>query len=95
MKQKRRVFDQAFKLEAVKLIVEQNFPVSEVSKQLSVHPNSIYRWVNEYEEHGEQAFPGRGTALFSTQLEIRKLKKENQSLREELELLKKFRAFLK
>ena len=45
--------------------------------------------------HGESAFPGRGTALYSYQFEIKKLKKENLELKKELELLKKFRAFLK
>jgi len=95
MKQKRRVFDRQFKVTAAKLILEDSIPVSEVSKQLQVHPNSLYRWVTEYEEHGENAFPGRGTALFGMQLEIKKLKRDNQALVEELELLKKFRAFLK
>ena len=55
----------------------------------------MYCWVNEYEEYGEGAFPGRGTALYSYQFEIKKLKKENLELKKELELLKKFRAFLK
>lgn len=95
MKRKRRVFDQAFKIAAVKLILEDEIPVSEVSRQIEVHSNSLYRWVAEYEEHGENAFPGRGTPLFQTQLKMKRLQRENDSLREELELLKKFRAFLK
>jgi len=95
MKPKRRVFDRQFKMTAAKLILEDSIPVSEVSRQLQVHSNTLYRWVAEYEEHGENAFPGRGTALFGTQLEIRKLKRENQALMEELEILKKFRVFLK
>lgn len=95
MKKKRRVFDRQFKLAAVELILKKEFPVSEVSKLLDVHVNSLYRWVSEYEQHGDNAFPGRGTPLFQTQLQIKKLQRENHHLREELELLKKFRAFLK
>ena len=80
---------------AVKLVLEDNMTVSEVSKELSIHYNSLYRWISEYEEYGESAFPGHGTALYSYQYEIKKLKAENLELRKELELLKKFQAFLK
>jgi transposase len=91
----RRKFDRNFKLAAVKLVVHDEMPVSEVSKQLGIHYNSLYRWIREYEEYGESAFPGHGCALYNYQYEINKLKNENIHLQEELELLKKFRAFLK
>lgn len=91
----RRSFDKAFKTAAVKLIIEESFSVKEVSNQLGVHANSLYRWVQEYEKYGDSAFPGKGSALFDAQYEIKKLEKENRYLREELELLKKFRVFLK
>ncbi len=92
---KRKSYDKQFKIAAVKLILEEEVPVSVVAKELEIHQNTLYRWVNEYEEHGESAFPRRGTALYSYQFEIKKLKKENLELKKELELLKKFRAFLK
>ena len=91
----RRSYDKQFKMAAVKLVLEDNMTVSEVSKELSIHFNSLYRWISEYEEYGESAFPGHGTALYSYQYEIKKLKAENLELRKELELLKKFQAFLK
>ena len=91
----RRSYDKQFKIAAVKLVLEENMPVSEVAKELSIHYNSLYRWISEYEEYGESAFPGHGTALYSYQYEIKKLKAENLELRKELELLKKFQAFLK
>ena len=69
--------------------------VAEVSKELDIHYNSLYRWISEYEEYGESAFPGHGTALYSYQYELKKLKAENLALRKELELLKKYQAFLK
>lgn len=59
----RRSFDKPFKISAVKLIVEEGFSVKEVSRELSVHANSLYRWVQEVEKYGENAFPGKG-ALF-------------------------------
>ena len=91
----RRSYDKQFKMAAVKLVLEDNMTVAEVSKELDIHYNSLYRWISEYEEYGESAFPGHGSALYSYQYEIKKLKAENLELRKELELLKKFQAFLK
>ena len=91
----RRSYDKQFKMAAVKLVLEDNMTVAEVSKELGIHYNSLYRWISEYEEYGESAFPGHWTALYSYQYEIKKLKAENLELRKELELLKKFQAFLK
>ena len=91
----RRSYDKQFKMAAVKLVLEDNMTVAEVSKELDIHYNSLYRWISEYKEYGESAFPGHGTALYSYQYEIKKLKAENLELRKELELLKKFQAFLK
>lgn len=91
----RRKFDKQFKISAVKLVTEDELPVAEIAKELDIHYNSLYRWIREYEEFGVNAFPGHGCVLYNYQYEIKKLKQENESLREELELLKKFRAFLK
>lgn len=63
-------------------------PVTAAAKELSIHYNTLYRWIREYEEYGESAFPGHGSALYSCQYEIRKLQKENLELRKELETLK-------
>lgn len=43
----RRSFDKPFKISAVKLIIEEGFSVKEVSRELCVHANSLYRWVQE------------------------------------------------
>ena len=67
---KRKTFDKQFKIAAVKLVIEDNMTVSEVSKELSIHYNTLYSWISEYEEYGESAFPGYGTALYSYQYEI-------------------------
>ena len=55
---KRKSYDKQFKIAAVKLILEEVVPVSVVAKELEIHQNTLYRWVNEYEEYGESAFPG-------------------------------------
>lgn len=91
----RKSYDKQFKVAAVKLVLEDNMPVADVAKELSIHYNSLYRWISEYEEYGESAFPGHGSALYSCQYEIKKLKQENNELKKELELLKKYQAFLR
>ena len=91
----RKVYDRQFKMAAVQLVLEENLFVKEVAKELSINPNTLYRWISEYKEYGESAFPGLGSALYNSQYEMKKLKRENEELRKELDLLKKFRVFLK
>ncbi|HHJ7294795.1 TPA: IS3 family transposase, partial [Streptococcus pyogenes] len=85
----RKTFDKAFKLSAVKLILEEEQPVKMVSSTLEIHPNSLYQWIQEYEKYGESAFPGHGSALRHAQFETKKLEKEHKLLQEELALPKK------
>ena len=91
----RRSYDKQFKIAAVKLILDDDMSVAEAGKALNIHYNSLYRWINEYEEYGESAFPGHGTVLYSCHYEIKKLKQENNELKKELDMLKKYQAFLK
>lgn len=91
----RRSYDKQFKIAAVKLVIEDDMPVAEAAKALNIHYNSLYRWISEYEEYGESAFPGHGTVLYSYQYEIKKLRLENTELRKELDMLKKYQAFLR
>lgn len=70
----------------MRLVLEDEMSVSHAAKELSIHYTSLYRWINEYEEHGESAFPGHGTALYSYHYEIKKLKQQNLELQKELEL---------
>lgn len=71
----------------------EDLPVKFVAKTLNIHENSIYKWISDYEKFGEQAFPGRGSRNFVTQSKINELEKENELLKEELSLLKKYGCF--
>ena len=92
---KRTAYDKQFKMGAVKLAGDGASSVVEEAKELGISASSLRRWMNEYDEYGESAFPGHGNALFNSSYEIKKLEKENAALREENELLKKLQAFLK
>ena len=73
----RRQFTSEFKLEIVKMILDQNTSISKLSKYLSINDNLIRRWVKQYQL--EQA----GTVLQGTkplmpeQQRIRELEREN------------------
>ena len=74
----RKKFNKEFKVSAVKLVLDDELPVYQVAQQLSVHPNSLYRGMSEYEKYGESAFPGNGSTIYDYQgalhrLEQRKL----------------------
>ena len=49
MKRKRRKFTKKFKEEAVKLVLEQGYQISEASRSLGIHTNLLGRWKREYE----------------------------------------------
>jgi len=92
---KRAAYDKQFKVAAVKLAINEEMTVAQVARELGINSNTLRRWINEYNEYGESAFPGHGSALFNATYEIKKLQKANEELKMENELLKKFRAFLK
>ena len=92
---KRKNYSKEFKHQAVMLVLKENHPIRFVSKQINVHENTLYRLVPEVEKHGKRAFPGKGNREFVTQTELKRLEKENEKLKEELEILKKFQDFLK
>jgi len=92
---KRAVYDKQFKMSAVKHAQSVDQSVNEVAMEIGVSGTTLRRWINEYDEYGESAFPGHGNALFNSTYEIKKLQKENEELKMENEILKKFQVFLK
>ena len=54
----RQVYDHQFKMAAVQLLLEENLFGKEIAKELSIHPNTLYSSISEYEEYGESVFPG-------------------------------------
>jgi len=61
---KRTVYDKQFKMAAVKHAQSVDQSVSEEAKELCISGTTLRRWINEYDEYGESAFPGHGNALF-------------------------------
>ena len=90
MNQKRtnRKYSKVFKEEAVALVLEQGYSVTEAAKSLGVHPNLLSTWKTKFEEQQQSK------ALAENELEeLKRLRKENRELRMEKEILKKASAF--
>jgi len=84
-------FDKNFKIEAVRLVLEQGRSASSVAKELDIHENTVRKWIKEYKIHSDDAFPGSGN-LKPQDEEIRQLKKRIADLEEENAILKKATA---
>ncbi len=89
---KRKVFDDSFKLEVVKMIKDKGLSVSQVCRDLDIGDTAVRRRVQQYEaEKLGQA--GIGKPLTSEQQRIRQLEQENRQLKMDNDVLKKATAF--
>jgi transposase len=85
--QTRRRFSDEFKEEAVKLITEQGYKVSEASRNLDINASMLRRWQRELSPESD------GSIDADEKAELQRLRKENKTLRMEREILKKAAAF--
>lgn len=81
-----------FKMQAVKLVLQENIKVAVVAEKFGVHPVVLYRWVSDYKEFGDDAFVGSGHQ-HAADAALRKLRKQNEMLQMENEILKKAAAY--
>ena len=92
MSKTRKSYSKQFKIDAVKLITEQDYKISEAAQNLGINPYVLRRWKNQFETDRNQAFPGKGH-MTPEKEELHKLRKEVRQLRMEREILKKATAF--
>ena len=85
---KRQRFTKEFKLEAVQLWKSSGRPAAAVARELGLRRNHLYKWATEFERHGAVAFPGSGRRA-APEDEVARLRRENERLREERDILKK------
>jgi len=88
MSKKRRQFDRAFKVEAVRLVSEGHRPVAVVARELGIGQNLLHRWKRQFMDNRSDSFVGTGN-LTAEKAELRRLQRENANLREERDILKK------
>lgn len=88
-KRRRREFTAEYKAEVVTLFRTTDTSVAEIAKELDLTPSAVQRWVSQAEVDA-----GRREGLTTTELEeLRYLRKENRTLREERDILKRATAF--
>lgn len=88
MGSRRRTFTREYKIEAVKLVTEAGHSQLQVASDLGIHRNTLCRWVQQYEERPQEAFPGKGHQRTEPEA-LRQLQRENERLRMERDILKK------
>ena len=90
-KRKRRSFTKAYKAEVVELARKGGKSIGEIAKELELTETAVRAWVRQAEVDA-----GRGPAGALTteeREELSRLRRENQTLRMEKEILKKATAF--
>ena len=94
MTQGRKRYDRQFKASAAKVVLSGEMTVKDLSEELGIKDSTLRSWACEYEEMGDDAFPGNGSPKINKDCEIVKLEKKVEELERENELLKNFRASL-
>jgi transposase len=81
-------YPEEFKIEAVKQITENKYPIAEVSSRLGVSQHSLYQWVKLYGLPESERVEAQ-----NQQAELRRLKAELKRVTEERDILKKAAAY--
>ena len=92
MTNKCRTYTKEFKIEAVRLVTEDDCSIREAADSLGVSQNSLRVWRKQLEREADNAFPGKGK-ISSRDEQVRRLTEENRRLRMERDILKKATAF--
>jgi len=88
----RKKYSKEFKLDAVSLVIDQEYSRIEAARSLDINANMLGRWVKEHQAGDGQSFRGNGR-LTPEQEEIRKLKTQVKRLQMEKDILKKATVF--
>ncbi len=87
----RKKYTEQFKQDAVNLVTEQGYRLSEAARNLGIDVSVLRRWIKGRD--AEQTDIPNSRQVTPEQEEIKKLRAENQRLRMEREILKKAAAF--
>lgn len=92
----RRVFTAEFKEEAVRLLAERRSSgstLSSVARDLGVRVGQLREWVEQAKTKGGTPVTSVSASGETLRQEVRRLRRENATLREEAEFAKKAAAF--
>jgi transposase len=89
-----KTFTREFKLEAVRMMDEEERPAAEIARELGLRRNQLYKWKEQLSRKGDEAFTRpAGRPKKEEQSDLTTLRQENARLKEENEILKKAAAY--
>ena len=94
-KRKTKAYSESYRKEAVRLADLPDRSAADVARELGIHANQIYNWRTQFNKLSKGQFTVADGTNYSIaeKEEIRKLKKEVASLKEECDFLKKATAY--
>jgi len=94
MKRARRFFSPEFKAEAVKLIKERGYSVSQACRELDISETALRRWISQVEAENQGYILPGSKPISPEQQSIDELEKRIKELEEDKLILKKATAIL-
>lgn len=84
----RKHYEDDFKEQAVRLVLESGESIPQIAKDLDISPGNLRRWVREFRDKGnDKNMLSRDDAA-----ELARLRRENKKLRAQRDILKKATA---
>lgn len=87
-----KAYSQEYRQEALRLVEAGDKPLTQIARELGVHLETLRSWRGLALARGEIGAP---RTLASAEEEVRQLRRENERLREEREILKKSDGLLR
>ena len=88
MSQTKQQYSREYKLEVLELLKTSGKSKAQLERDLGLYPGQLKAWQRALAHDGEQAFPGTGHQT-EAEAELRRLRRENEVLRQERDILKK------
>jgi transposase len=86
----KRQYSESFKSEAVKLALAGRTSKARIARELGININSLDGWIRKYRQGLGEMDPRKAESLGD---EVKRLRKENDLLRQERDILKKAVAY--
>src|SRR4029078_919451 len=87
----RRQYTEEFKTEAVRLVRDSARPIAQVARDLGIADHLLYRWRAEQQQADHQGHTRQ--SMRAEQEELARLRRENATLKQERDFLKRAAAF--
>lgn len=94
-KGKRKIHTEEFKRSAVERLLKKDTPAIALALELGIRRNQLYKWAKALNARGpDSGFSGPGRLPADQESEVVRLRRQLAAAKEEIEILKKFDAYL-